>query len=98
MFHPTQLPHIRAFIKDKLDKAPLDEDGKVPNTDPADNNAGVFLSHAEVYRLAYTVHLRTSALSNRRSEDETDNQVSCLESKGWVGAETGLAHNYPFTQ
>ena len=54
MFHPTQLPHICAFIKEKLDKAPLDEDGKVPNTDPADNYAGVFLSHAEVYCLVYT--------------------------------------------
>ncbi|KAF7164506.1 hypothetical protein CNMCM6106_001024 [Aspergillus hiratsukae] len=51
--YPTKLPDICAFIKEKLDKAPLDEDGEVPNTDPADNYAGVFLSHAEVYRFAY---------------------------------------------
>ncbi|RHZ45040.1 uncharacterized protein CDV56_100457 [Aspergillus thermomutatus] len=53
IFHPTKLPDIYAFIKEKLDKAPLDEDGEVPNTDPADNYAGVFLSHAEVYHFAY---------------------------------------------
>ncbi|KAH2790290.1 hypothetical protein KXW39_002482 [Aspergillus fumigatus] len=54
MFHPTQLPHVCAFIEEELDKTPLDEDGKVPNTDPADNYAGVFLAHAKVYHLAHT--------------------------------------------
>ncbi|KAF5862548.1 hypothetical protein ETB97_011545 [Aspergillus alliaceus] len=39
LFHPTTLPDICAFIKEKLDKAPLDEDGEVPNNDPADNYA-----------------------------------------------------------
>ncbi|EDP50806.1 hypothetical protein AFUB_071470 [Aspergillus fumigatus A1163] len=37
MFHPSKLPDICAFIKKNLDKAPLDEDGEIPNTDPADN-------------------------------------------------------------
>jgi hypothetical protein len=35
---------------------PLDEDGKVPNNDPADNYANVFLSHIEGYRFTYTTH------------------------------------------
>jgi hypothetical protein len=56
MFHPSKLPDIYAFIKKNLDKEPLDEDGEIPNTDPADNYVGVFLSHAEVYRLAVTTH------------------------------------------
>lgn len=54
LFHPTTLPIICAFIKEKLDKAPFDEDGEVPNKDPEDNYADVFLSHAEVYHFAYT--------------------------------------------
>jgi hypothetical protein len=54
IFHPTKLPDIYAFIKEKLDKAPLDEDGEFPNTDPVDNYADVFLSHAEVYCFAYS--------------------------------------------
>lgn len=54
MFHPSKLPDICAFIKKNLDKAPLD--GEIPNTDPADNYVGVFLSHAEVYRLAFTTN------------------------------------------
>jgi hypothetical protein len=56
LFHSTALPDICAFIKGKLDKAPLDEDGEVSNNDPADNYANVFLSHAEVYSFAYTTH------------------------------------------
>ncbi|RHZ60736.1 uncharacterized protein CDV56_106670 [Aspergillus thermomutatus] len=54
IFHPTKLPDICAFIKKKLDKAPLNEDEEVPDNDPADNYAAFFLSHAEVYRFAYT--------------------------------------------
>ncbi|KAB8228288.1 uncharacterized protein BDW43DRAFT_304009 [Aspergillus alliaceus] len=54
MFHPIKLPDICNFIKENLDKAPLDKDGEVLNTDPEDNYAGVFLSHAEVYLFAYT--------------------------------------------
>ncbi|EAL90936.1 uncharacterized protein AFUA_1G16080 [Aspergillus fumigatus Af293] len=56
IFHPTKLPDICAFFKKNLDEAPLDEDGEIPSTDPADNYAGVFLSHAEVYRLAFTTN------------------------------------------
>lgn len=41
MFHPSE-------IKNNLDKAPLDGDREIPNSDPADNYVGVFLSHAEV--------------------------------------------------
>jgi hypothetical protein len=50
-----KLPDICAFIKN-LDKEPLDEDREIPNTHPADNYVGVFLSHAEVYHLAVTTH------------------------------------------
>ncbi|KAK9578594.1 hypothetical protein V6Z92_009267 [Aspergillus fumigatus] len=56
IFHPTKLPDICAFITKNLDNAPLDEDGEIPNTDPADNYAGVFLSHAEVHRFAFSTN------------------------------------------
>ncbi|KAK9576872.1 hypothetical protein HCH54_001474 [Aspergillus fumigatus] len=56
IFHPTKLPDICAFIKKNLDNAPLDEGGEIPNTDPADNYAGVFLSHAEVHRFAFSTN------------------------------------------
>jgi hypothetical protein len=83
MFHPTQLPHICAFIKEKLEKAPLDEDGKAPNTDPADNYAGVFLGHARVYHLAYrTDWLSLCALSLYRLIRSLASFTLCEERTG----------------
>lgn len=52
IFHPTNLPSAYALIVERLDQA-RHEDGEDINTDPADNYAAFFLSHAEVYRFGY---------------------------------------------
>jgi hypothetical protein len=53
LFHPTNLPDLYALILERLDQKILYEDIGALNTDPMVNYAGVFLNHAEVYRLGY---------------------------------------------
>lgn len=53
LFHPTNVSDAHAHFVERLDPVPWYEDGDALNSDPADNYANVFLSHAEVYRLGY---------------------------------------------
>ena len=59
LFHPTNLSGAHAPFVERLDPVPWYEDGETLNTDPAENYASVFLSHAEVYRFGYRTDWRS---------------------------------------